>query len=257
MKNIEAKLSIITPTYNSAIRLAGLVDSLRSQSDKNFEWVVVDGASRDSTLEMLGQIYDIKLVIDSRPDFGIYDAINRGIQISNGNYYVVVGDDDLLYNNAVSVLRGIILKDNYDIISAGVIYNGKVLCKKKSPSWLSGQASYISAHSVATVFNKNLHSIHGYYSKHFPIAADQLFVMSAIEAGCSNFVSDEVVGELGSSGVSSVDRFGNATEVFRVQIVMGRSFIIQFFLLIIRLLRINFVSFHSRFQVGLFKIWQN
>ena len=76
------KISIITATFNSARTIQKLINSLRSQSFKNFEWIVVDGESKDGTLEILHGITDLNLHICSRADFGVFDAINRGIRLS-------------------------------------------------------------------------------------------------------------------------------------------------------------------------------
>jgi len=83
------KISIITATLNSAKTIQRLIDSLRSQSFKDFEWIVVDGESKDNTLEILHKITDLNLRISTRSDFGVYDAINRGIRLSKCDYYIV------------------------------------------------------------------------------------------------------------------------------------------------------------------------
>src|SRR5699024_1576503 len=93
------KLSIITATFNAVEYLPTLIESLRKQQDKDFEWVVADGASTDGTLELLESIDDLNIQITSREDFGIYDALNRGIKACSGEFYLVMGADDVLYPN--------------------------------------------------------------------------------------------------------------------------------------------------------------
>jgi len=87
----RASFTVITATYNAQNHLPMLIESLRKQSDKEFEWVVADGASDDGTLELLQSIDDLNIVISSQPDFGIYDALNRAIRDSSGKYYIVAG----------------------------------------------------------------------------------------------------------------------------------------------------------------------
>lgn len=93
---INPLVSIVTATYNAKEYLPRLIASLRNQVNKNFEWVVVDGASTDGTLEILNNVNDINLTVDSRPDNGVYDAFNRAAQIASGNYILFLGADDFL-----------------------------------------------------------------------------------------------------------------------------------------------------------------
>ena len=92
----NGKLSIITATYNSAKHLPALIASLRAQTCQDFEWVVADGNSTDGTVELLKQVTDLKLSWVSQHDFGIYDAMNKAIQRSQSEYYLVIGSDDML-----------------------------------------------------------------------------------------------------------------------------------------------------------------
>lgn len=231
------KISIVTATRNAAEHLPGLIASLRSQSDKDFEWVVADGASSDGTLELLQSIHDLRVEISSQPDFGIYDALNRGIKLASGEYYIVAGADDQFDRDAIANFRRAIERSGADIIAARAMHGSKCMKIKNGPAWLFSQFSFIAAHTLGTAFRRNLHQTYGYYSRQYPIAADQYFVMQACLGGASRHPGDFIAGEIGQGGVSSTDRIGNATEVFRVQLATGRSRFIQTLLLLLRLLR--------------------
>lgn len=233
----KPRVSVITATYNVANDLPRLIESLHGQTDKDFEWVVADGASTDGSLRLLQSITGINIVISSQPDFGIYDALNRAIRISTGEYYIVAGADDFFAHDAIANFRREIERSGADIIAANVMYGSKCMRVKKGPAWLFGQFSFIAAHTLGTAFRKELHQTYGYYSRQYPIAADQYFVMKACLGGASHHAGEFVAGEIGRGGVSSVDRVGNATEVFRVQLANGRSAFVQTLLLLIRLLR--------------------
>ena len=97
-------ISIITATYNAAPYLPRLIHSLRGQDFKNFEWVVADGGSSDETLEILSQVDDLNLIVDSRPDQGIYDAFNRAVALSSGDYILFLGADDYLIVDLASLV---------------------------------------------------------------------------------------------------------------------------------------------------------
>lgn len=105
MTNYNVDLSVVTATYNAVQHLPNLIKSLRDQSDRDFEWVVMDGGSTDGTIELLKLVEDIKIVFKSQKDFGIHDALNRAVKVSSGTYYLVVGADDLLSNIIVIATR--------------------------------------------------------------------------------------------------------------------------------------------------------
>ena len=237
MPGKRIKISVVTATYNAAHHLPRLIESLRNQTDKDFEWVVADGASTDSTVELLSSVSDLNIVISSQPDFGIYDALNRAIRLSLGEYYIVAGSDDFFHDDSIANFRRTISQSGADIIAAHAMYGRKCMKLKKGPSWLFAGSSFIAAHTLATAFRKDLHLVYGYYSRLYPIAADQFFVIKACSGGASRVVEDFAAGEIGQSGVSSMDRIGNATEIFRVQVVTGRSVFIQVLLFLLRLSR--------------------
>lgn len=92
-------VSIIMPTFNSAALVAQALASLAAQTWRDFEVVVSDGASRDATHHELKRFADSlpSLTVLSRPDRGVYDAINLGIAGSRGQWCLVLGSDDRLH----------------------------------------------------------------------------------------------------------------------------------------------------------------
>lgn len=242
----KPKISIITATYNAEAYLPQLISSLRQQTDQDFEWVVADGVSTDATLSLLTDINDLNVVISSISDFGIYDALNRGINLSTCDYYVVAGADDFFMVDAIANYRKAIMKSGADIIVAKLKYGNKEMQVKRGPSWLFAQSSFVAGHTLATAFKKELHQIFGQYSRKFPIAGDQFFVLSACKGGASIYEADFVAGEMGMAGVSSIDRVGGAVETFRVQVVLGSPFLLQFMLLTTRFIRLSLFNLFNK-----------
>ncbi len=232
----KMKISIITATYNAMEHLPALVESLRSQTDKYFEWVVADGASTDGTLEYLKSITDLNLKVISQEDFGIYDALNRGIKTSTGDFYLVVGADDILYANAIQTFRSGINK-NVDIVTATIDFGDHISKPKGKMAWFYGQFAYVSGHAVGSIFRKSLHEINGYYSRRFPIAADQYFMLKAIHNGARVIFVDDVVGKHELIGVSACDSLGTITEWYRVQVDVGFNRYIQTLLVLLRIIK--------------------
>jgi len=92
-------VSVVVPTMNSEAVLGGALQSLAGQVFRDFEVIVSDGASRDGTLALARQAAPAMpaLVVDSRPDRGVYDAINRGVALARGDWVLVLGSDDRLH----------------------------------------------------------------------------------------------------------------------------------------------------------------
>jgi len=234
---MTVSISVITATYNAARDLPRLVESLQSQTDKKFEWVVADGASNDGTLELLDSINDIDIVVDSQPDFGIYDALNRAIKLSKGNYYLVLGADDILYPDAIALFKESIIHKQVDMVTANVVVNGSVCGVRRPWPWLYGPFSYVSCHAVGTLINKQLHDRYGMYSPKFPIAADQLFLLRAVDGGANIAKANFEAGEFATDGMSGNDVLGTLAEGVRVQILTGRNRLFQLLIFFFRVIK--------------------
>ena len=99
------KISIITATYNSEVTLSSCMTSVLQQSYQNIEYLIIDGNSTDETLELVKQhqvqFPQIEFKILSEPDNGIYDALNKGIQLATGDVIAILHSGDLFYDRTV------------------------------------------------------------------------------------------------------------------------------------------------------------
>lgn len=86
------KLSIITVTYNSEKTLRDTIESVLSQTYTDYEYIIVDGASKDNTINIVKEYepkFEGRMRWISGPDKGIYDAMNKGIKMSTGDVLVL------------------------------------------------------------------------------------------------------------------------------------------------------------------------
>jgi glycosyltransferase involved in cell wall biosynthesis len=90
-------VSIVTATFNAETCLPQLIESLKNQSCKEYEWIVVDGVSRDQTLEILEKNRGVITSLISEPDRGIYDAWNKGVSRARGEWIYFLGADDFFW----------------------------------------------------------------------------------------------------------------------------------------------------------------
>lgn len=235
----KVSLSVVTATYNAAAVLPRLIRSLRTQKDLDFEWVVADGASTDGTLRLLQEAGgDLRIRVDSRPDFGIYDALNRSVKMASGDYYLVVGADDELFPDAVEQYKAACLRSDADLVTARIEVDGRVYgVRKRRWEWLYGQFAYVSGHAVGVAIRRDLHARAGWYSRAYPIAADQYFVLSALHVGAQVSVEDFCAGVFYKTGVSGNDVLSSLTDLCRVLVKLGHSLPLQLLLLNLRVVR--------------------
>lgn len=109
--------SIITVTYNAAAVLLPTLQSVAEQSCKEYEYIVVDGASTDDTLELVRRSGVPTRIISER-DKGIYDAMNKGMKIARGTYFIFMNAGDAFYS--ADTLQAI--KERIGTRRPGVIY---------------------------------------------------------------------------------------------------------------------------------------
>lgn len=133
---MEIKVTIFTPTYNRANTLSRLYESLQMQTNKEFEWLVINDGSTDGTDELFDQWQQKEKTFPIRyykvKNGGKNRAVNQGVQMAKGQYFFIVDSDDFLLPNAVSCILECFsnLTDNKQFIGISTIkgtINGKPL----------------------------------------------------------------------------------------------------------------------------------
>lgn len=113
------KVSIITPCLNSEKTIKDTIESVLSQTYENIEYVIVDGGSTDSTLQIIKEYcskFHGRMKYVSEKDKGIYDAMNKGIRWSTGSLIGIIGSDDYYEKNAVEKVVAHMTSDKYQVI---------------------------------------------------------------------------------------------------------------------------------------------
>lgn len=93
------KLSVITIVYNNVRDIERTIRSIRNQSFQDFEYIVIDGASTDGTLDVLNRYKEEISILISEPDRGIYDAMNKGLNAATGEYVLFMNSADEVYDH--------------------------------------------------------------------------------------------------------------------------------------------------------------
>lgn len=97
----KPKISIITITFNSEKTVEETINSIVSQNYSNLEYIIIDGGSTDSTLEIVNKYRDKISKIISEKDEGISDAFNKGIRLATGDLIGIINSDDILLPDAL------------------------------------------------------------------------------------------------------------------------------------------------------------
>lgn len=99
LTHFHPKFSIITVTYNAAAVIEDTLQSVITQTYKNIEYIIVDGASTDRTMEIIGRYRKHIHTVVSEPDRGLYDAMNKGIRLATGDYVCFLNAGDELHED--------------------------------------------------------------------------------------------------------------------------------------------------------------
>lgn len=126
------KISLITVCYQAADTILDTIASVKAQKDCVLEYIVIDGGSKDNTLNLLQPHRDVIDVLISAPDQGIYDAMNKGIRLATGD---VIGflnaDDQFTHERVLHNITQAFLSQPCDVVYADLIYCKKVHAHEK------------------------------------------------------------------------------------------------------------------------------
>jgi len=173
------KISIITATYNSAVTIGDTLQSLNSQSYDNIEYIIIDGASKDNTVDVIKQLCPRVTLIISEPDKGIYDALNKGIAAATGDIVGYLHSDDLFaYPDAVKDIVAGFEESKCDALYADLEYVSKDNTDNVIRLWKSGvyaknklKNGWMPPHPTFYM-KRELYKKFGLFDLNFKIAAD-------------------------------------------------------------------------------------
>lgn len=117
------KISIITATYNSEATIKDTLESVNAQTYPDIEHIIVDGASKDNTLDLVKKYGKRVSLIISEPDKGIYDAMNKGIKAATGDVIGILNSDDFFTSdNVISAIVFAFENNDIDAVYGDVHY---------------------------------------------------------------------------------------------------------------------------------------
>ena len=209
--------SIITVCFNSEKTIERTLKSVLAQSYMDYEYIIVDGASKDYTIDIIKQyehLFDGRMIWSSEPDKGIYDAFNKGCKKAKGEYLWIVNSDDYLEQDSLITVWDVIKKSESSfskrpIISGSMNFRYKDGSIAYTKQLLKDEALYrvsiedIGINHPATLVPKEVYERIGYYDDKYAIMADMDWFTRAYRVGeCFLWIPD-VLTNMTDGGVST------------------------------------------------------
>ena len=202
------KISLITVCYNSEKTIEDTLKSVLNQTYENYEYIIVDGLSKDNTLSIIKQYefkFNGKLKYISEKDNGLYDAMNKGIKLATGDMVGILNSDDILYDQNVFDLINKSFAKNIDgVYSNLVLMNNdftKITRNFKSKK-ITKKKGFHPPHPTLYV-KKDIYNKYGNYNINYKIAADLDFMYRIINNNVNLKYIDSYFVKMRTGGLST------------------------------------------------------
>ncbi|MCQ2204861.1 MAG: glycosyltransferase [Bacteroidales bacterium] len=181
------KVSLITSCYNREKTIRDSIESVLSQDYDDIEYIVVDGASKDSTMSIVNEYRDRISIIVSEPDHGMYEGINKGIKLATGDIVGLIHSDDVFY--ASDTISTIVRE--FERTRAELVYGNGLFVKPTDMNyvvrnWKSGdyvqsrlKRGWLPLHTTVYVKRSVFDKV-GYYNEKYKISADSDWLLRCL-----------------------------------------------------------------------------
>lgn len=232
-------ISIITVCYNSEKTIKDTIESVLNQTYTNIEYILIDGNSSDSTVEII-KSYEVeakeKGIIYrwiSEPDKGIYDAMNKGIDRTAGELIGIINSDDWYELNAIKKIVNIYIKDvSIDILHGNIIRASK---EKETlglikPGLLKKINKGMQLHHPTCFVKKKYYEKYGMYDINYKLASDYKFIIEAYSKNKAKFYYlDNLISYMRVDGATEENINLSWKECHKIRIEMGVNLLISIF----------------------------
>lgn len=218
------RFSIITVTYNAAHTVGRTVASVASQTCRDYEHIIVDGASVDGTLDRVREACTRPdtLVVRSEPDRGIYDAMNKGIGISRGTYLIFLNAGDKFHSPATlqtisdridaAGIPGIVYGQTDLVDDSGAYLAPRHLTAPASLGYRDFARGMLVCHQAFVALKR----IAPLYDTAYRFSADYDWCTRCLQHSRRNEYIDDVLIDYLSEGLTTANRRKSLRERFRI-----------------------------------------
>lgn len=205
------KISIVTVCFNSEATIRDTIESVLAQTYSDIEYIVVDGASHDNTLDIVREYESRIAMIISEPDKGIYDAMNKGVMAATGDYVGILNSDDVFADvNVVKDLADFLAGNpGLDGVYADLVYVQKNSLDKVTRYYSSKEFSpwkirfgFMCPHPTFYVKPETFRKF-GFYKLGYRVAADFELMARFFKRGANLKRFSRVMVKMREGGISS------------------------------------------------------
>ena len=212
------KVSIITVVYNGAKTIRRTLESVCKQTILPYEYIIIDGLSTDSTLEIVKEYLAnypfIKYI--SEKDSGIYDAMNKGIDVATGELVGIINSDDWYEFNALETMT-----NSYSKYGSGVYYGiQRNILEDKEYFLERANHEFIALKMIphpSTFVSSDIYKQKGNFNLNFKYSADLDLIIRFLNEHVPFYRVDSIISNFRIGGVSSSYSAGNESLLIRKQ----------------------------------------
>lgn len=206
---MNKKITVITVCYNSEKTIRNTFDSVLNQDEHDFTYIVIDGASTDSTLDIIKEYSEKfnKTKIDfswiSEPDNGIYNAMNKGIMLSTGDYIGILNSDDTYEPYTIRTIYNAI-EENPDVdVFHGLMryWNNEKLVMVHGLSSNELERGMIE-HPTCFV-KREIYTKHGLFSEKYKYVSDYEFMLRIKYENCHFYLIEQILANYSENGAGN------------------------------------------------------
>ena len=200
-------ISVVTVVYNGEEHLEQTILSVLEQDYDNVDYIIVDGGSTDSTLDIIKKYEDAIDYWVSEPDKGIYNAMNKGVALCTGNYIGFINAGDFYNNNnIINDIVNIVNKENSDYIFGNIYaFSSGNISKVIKPTMDKYKVDMPFGHP--SLFVRRSIMLKFGFSEKYKIVSDYDFVLKLVKKQYSYSYIDKIITQFRLDGISSTNSY--------------------------------------------------
>ena len=209
----SSKVSIITVVFNGEKFLEKTIKSIINQTYENVEYIIIDGGSTDATVDIIKKYEGRIDYWASEKDNGIYDAMNKGIDLASGEYLLFLGADDHLHKNIINDIFKDTQKE-YSLIYGNVLYSTGLFVKSK---YSFKTYLHNTIHHQAAFYHRKLFNTFRYDIKYKITADYELNLIIFLYDRRNSIYLDKIVSVCTEDGISRTEIYKAHNEMKKIR----------------------------------------
>ena len=231
-------ISIITVVKNNDKSIKRCIESIQNQSFKNIQHIIINGNSTDNTLSVINKYKDKISIILTEEDDGIWDAMNKGIDLAKGDIIGFLNADDYYYENALETVDRYFKNNEIDFLF-GSVQKYKLLYGFK-PSIIKWSFGFYTSHSVGFFIKAQKHREVGYYNKKYLSADLDFFYKMIVDSKLKGISTkrSEILGKFDKGGFSSkINYIDHLLDLNQIRLDNNQSWIFVNILFLLKIVK--------------------